>query len=211
MDKMNKGRTLVLMFVILGISACLVAQAWAIPMTRLDITVAGVEVSEVAVGSSFDLNVIVYENDPFAFDFVAIFGFVTTLTPDTASAFTINEIVMADGIDPFEVPALPVSYPGQYISGTANADPLVPINYGEDTLLATLDITANNVGLFELGIVSDLDNPFEGLLTAFSSLPFDMGSSTSINVAAAPVPEPGTVVLMLMGLGGLGLLKRKRS
>ena len=210
---MNKGTKMGLLLAILGISACLVPQAWAIPMARLDITVAGLEVSEVTLGSSFDLDVVVYEEDPFALeDYVAAFGFVTTLLPDTnPDAFTINQIVLPDGIDPDLIPDLPSPYPDQYISGIANADPLVPITFGEDTLLATLNITANAVGLFEMGIVSDLDSLFEGLFTIFSDDPFDLTSSTAINVTAAPIPEPGTVMLMLVGIGGLGLLKRRRS
>ena len=208
---MNKGKTMGLVLAILGISACLVPQAWAIPMARLDITVAGLEVSEVTVGSSFDLDVVVYEEDPLALeDYVAAFGFVTTLLPDTnPDAFTINQIELPDGIDPDLIPDLPASYPDQYISGIANADPLVPITFGEDTLLATLNITANAVGLFEMGIVSDLESLFEGLFTIFSDDPFDLTSSTGIYVS--PVPEPGTVVLLLVGIGGLGIVKRRRS
>ena len=208
---MNKRSKLGLMLVILGISLCFAPQAWATIMTRLDIILAGEEVSEVAIGSSFDLNVIVSEDDPDALeDFVEIFGFITTLSPYMGSAFTINDIYMPNGLDPLYFFDLPASYPDQYISGTANADPLVSIDYGEDTLLATLNITANEIGLFDIGIISDLSTGVEGLYTiGFQEI--DLTSSTNINVSTASVPEPGTVVLMLLGIGGLSFLKRRRS
>jgi hypothetical protein len=80
---------------------------------------------------------------------------------------------------------------------------------GDNILLASLSFTALQDGVFSLGILSDLLDLNEGLIT-WSGF-FDITRSTEVSVAAAPVPEPGTMVLMLMGIGGLGLLKRRRA
>jgi hypothetical protein len=72
--------------------------------------------------------------------------------------------------------------------------------------LATVSFTADALGesMLDITEVSLVDGDF--FAPGFLPASVEPGS---VNVA--PVPEPGTVVLMLVGIGGLGILKRRRS
>jgi hypothetical protein len=170
-------------------------------MVRLELST-----SAIAVGTSFDMDVFVDDvYDAFGME-DEIFAFGFDLDYDD-TAFLSTGVTVAD---PFvDDSAL---FPDTDVAGSFfSLDPLEPGPGGDNILLATLGFTALQAGDYSLGIVSDLLDLNEGLFVWSQFDPYDLTSSTGVTVAAASVPEPGTVMLMLVGLGGLGLLKRRQS
>ncbi len=75
---------------------------------------------------------------------------------------------------------------------------------GGDISLVRLNFEALSVGAHSVDIVSDLDDPNEGLFTLLGPQ-IDLSSSVEISV----VPVPGTLLLFCSGL--VGLLKFRKS
>lgn len=184
-----------------------IAAAWlcllcTAPMANAIIVRLELSTSTIAVGTAFDMEVFVddvYVDSLFEDEIIA-FGF--DLAYDDAG-FLSTGVAVAD---PFQDDSGFLPEPD-----VAGAIPFTEMGPGgDDILLATLGFTAQQTGDFSLGIFSDLFAPNEGLFVFSQFDPYNLTSSTNVTVAAASVPEPGTVVLMLVGIGGLGLLKRRR-
>jgi hypothetical protein len=169
-------------------------------MVRLELST-----STIAVGTSFDMDVYVDGvYDDFGFeDEILAFGF--DLDYD-ATAFLSTGATVAD---PFVDDSW--RFPDTDVAGAIEFPDIGP--GGDGILLATLGFTALQAGDYSLGVFSDVFGfpPNEGLFVWSQFDPYDLTSSIDVTVAAASVPEPGTVVLMLAGIGGLGLWKRRRS
>jgi hypothetical protein len=185
----------------------IVAAAWlcllcTAPMANAIMVRLELSTSVISVGTSFDMEVFVddvYRSDDTPDEIIA-FGF--DLDYDDTAFLSTGATVA----DPFMDDS--ARFPDTDVAGSIDFLDIGP--GGNDILLATLGFTALEAGDYSLGIVSDLFDLNEGLLTFWEGQ-FDLTSSIDVTVAAASVPEPGTVVLMLVGLGGLGLLKRRRS
>jgi hypothetical protein len=76
---------------------------------------------------------------------------------------------------------------------------------GVGSLLGTVTVTASADGVFEGGgfMLTSLDGIFTNPLGE------ELAGSTVTTASFTVVPEPGTAVLMLLGLGGLGVMGRK--
>jgi hypothetical protein len=188
--------------------------AYAIPTVSLELSTA-----DISVGDSFEVNVIVdgvTDTDPFDpsvwLDEVLAFGFDVDYT---ASEFTYNGATV--GFNFFDDSLL--LWPNTDVAGSA-----FPGVSGDGILLARLNFTSLSEGSFSLGIVSDLLDPNEGLTTflywdGYDSLDplsglgpkIDLTSSINIDVAsaAAPVPEPGTIFLVGIGIVGFAGFRKK--
>jgi len=153
----------------------------------------------ITVGSDFSIDVFVGNLELDEFDEVLAFGFDIF---DPSSAFTFYGADFSSSYfvdDSSRFPNTEVA--GSVFPGLTDA--FGPI------LLTRLSFTAEMEGVHSLGIVSNRSDPNQGLFTCFDTI--DLFKSVDVNVVAAPVPEPGTMVLMLMGIGGLSFLKRRRA
>lgn len=96
-------------------------------------------------------------------------------------------------------------FPGTDVAGST-----FPGVGGDDILLSTLSFSALVAGVHMIGIVTDISDPNEGLIT-FNNNQIDITRDININVSGAPVPEPSTIFLLGIGLVGFSVfLKRKR-
>ena len=170
--------------------------AFCIPTTRLE----PLDLS-ITAGETFDVEVRVdgvTDVDPiFGPDELLAFGFDVVYDP----GFTYNgATVWATYDDSSLFPYTDVA--GSYFPGVS----------GDDILLATLSFTApSTAGFYSLGIFSDLGDPNEGLHTLLYPQ-IDMSTGIDIEVSGstpAPVPEPGTLLLVAMGGAGIGIWRRK--
>jgi hypothetical protein len=158
------------------------------PIVRLDLPSA-----TILHQDTFALNLFVDLNGS---DFeIFAFGFDLIFDP---SQFTPGPAIVAT---PFE--DLSNLWSGTDVAGSA-----FPGVGGDDILLAVLTFKALLPGNFSIGILSDLNDPFEGLrIWPDNNGPIDLTSSVSVTVS--PVLEPATLTLLAAGLASLAAWRRR--
>jgi hypothetical protein len=150
---------------------------------------------ETDVISAFGFNTAI--SDPALAQFVS--ALVNPLFSDDSALFNGNPQVAGTTVDPFGV--------GQGV-------------ITEPFTLATLTFQALAPGQVNIGTLSDIDAPSQGLLFLLNEAPFVLVDSLSneglvVTINEAPVsndiPEPSTWVLLGSSLGFLGLARRCRK
>jgi len=94
-----------------------------------------------------------------------------------------------------------------FFSNTDVAGSAFPGKTDNKIHLATINCTALDLGISTIGITSDITDLNEGLVYFMAGHIAIPSNGVSINV----VPEPGTLVLLLSGIVGLGELKRRKK
>jgi hypothetical protein len=156
------------------------------------------------VNGSFD--VLVRAENVFAgrapSDFLLSFGFDVAVTDPTVLQY----VGATSG--PLFDPATNAFGPDVFAQATAL--PGIAPGVAEPLLLATLHFNTIGVGPASILITSDLSDFFQGL--QFLNDPFQESIAGRVDVrAAAPVPEPTTLVLSSIGLLGLATARRIRG
>lgn len=183
---------LILKMSLLVIITCfaIISAAQATPIVNLTVTD-----NYIKVGESFKVNVSVDDTiSPNLGDLIA-FGFDVDSSLSLFSFESVNSSINPDFFD--------LSM-GNYIGGLK--DIMAPSNAGSDILLASLSFKANNVGTESL----EIDAFDHGLYYDFGDSCIDVLTDITINPSSqAPVPEPGTVLLLCLGLISLTAFKIK--
>ena len=165
----------------------------AVPVVSLELST-----TDVIVGNDFAINVIadgVDIIDPvFGDGDLLAFGFDIDF-----DAFEFD-FLGATVAPPFNDDSL--SFPDTDVAGST-----FPGIGGDDILLATLSFTPLLAGDFSIGIISDLTDWNEGLITFFNE---SINITQSIGVKVSPVPEPATILLLTTGVLGMGVFRRKK-
>lgn len=101
-------------------------------------------------------------------------------------------------------------FPNTLVSGSAF--PGLTLGDGDSFLLATLNFTALNAGSTTIGVLSDLQDPSEGMFYLFNGQ-IDLSGGVDLRVtdggSSAPVPEPSTMILLGAGMGFVLLYRRR--
>lgn len=153
---------------------------------------------DIMVGESFDVEVVA--NNVFVgldpFEEVLAFGFDIVNSDSTIVGFNPPATVEPPFMDDSGF------FPDTDVAGSTFPGITPPIN---SFPLATLNFTALAPGIVTLGIFSDVSDPNEGLVY-FLQGNQDISSTFNLNV---PIPEPGTILLLGLGLFGLMGFQRK--
>ena len=83
----------------------------------------------------------------------------------------------------------------------------------DDVLLATLSFEVLALGTDTLNVIGLYDAMFSGLYyetLTWDVEGYDIDASLTITAGVQPVPEPGTLILMGIGLAGIAGVGRKR-
>jgi len=177
------------------------AQAMSIDLVLSD--------TDITVGESFTIDVVVVDAfdgvDPL-YQEVLAFGFDVTNSDATVAGFAGASFLGSPFLDMSSV-----------LSATDVAGVVFPGIKDDGFLLATLEFSASGPGTAVLGVLSDPGDLNEGLvyLDLGSFGPAYLGIAASVDVAVAavpaPIPEPGTLVLLCTGLVGLAGVRRRRQ
>lgn len=153
----------------------------------------------VNLNDSFDVQILID-------DVAGLTGFQFDLGFD-ASLLSATGVTSGGIFDPFTAPPLPVITAGNVAYGEASLDLFGPgFATAVPTVIATISFTAIGVGTSGLDLssilLSDTAFPIPG------SIPVDNTANGSIEVVGT-VPLPGTLVLCMIGLLGLGAARRR--
>ncbi|WP_295430868.1 hypothetical protein [uncultured Thiodictyon sp.] len=159
----------------------------AVPLGRLE-GPAG----PVAVGESFDISVYA---DGVGTDEVIAFGFDL----DYAATWTFIGAAMGPGFTDDST-----LFPDTMVAG--NIDPSILGPSGDNILLATLSLRPSVAGRFNFGVISNVNDPNEGLILFSGPPAADLTTSIQVEVSA-----PGSLALLGLGLAGLPLPKYRRA
>jgi len=105
---------------------------------------------------------------------------------------------------------------------SSNDGILTSSDYNAGTLLGTLtlrdDLTYGEDSFFDVtGFINSVSSSYVGFnlrttgTDVFSSLEYNYGHSAQLNVENVDVPEPSTLAIMLLGLGGIFTTRFKKA
>lgn len=182
-----------LLLLLLAIAACVV------PARADEITL----VAPSAVVGSFDVvvNVTGVFDAPHDFDDLVAFGFDVNF--DSTALSYLGETSGALFTDLSSNPGI-----GADVAGIATAILLGPGDFSEPLTLAVLHFQTIGNGPTTISIIGDPSNPDQGLFYLTGSDP--ISASTTVNRSAVSAPEPGTLLLCLLGLVGLFVTRASR-
>ncbi len=177
------------------------AQAVPIQLTLLEGTNPSTNVFETNASGHISLGLVLdvtaFYNETTSAPLNSLLGFDMGIASSTGG-LALEGITLSTGLGGFMEYA-----PGQFVNTNLNNPAVIGSN---DFLLATLDIAKTAAGTLDLDILGTLWLANEPL-----SLDFLLdGLSLTGSIATAPVPEPGTWLLMGTGLALLIGLKRRK-
>ena len=199
MNKCKGFKEIISIMIFMLVFLSLTGTGHAIPTVALDVSS-----TDIYVGDTFYIDIIVdgvTDFDPFmGSDLVLAFGFdvdytdtefnysgATVGAPFFDDSWLFDETDVAGSTDPFGTPV-----------------------DGDNIFLGTLSFTSLAAGDYSLGILSDMSDFNEGLITLlYPQIDITSNVNVSIASAAAPVPEPATLLLLGTGLAGLVGFRKK--
>lgn len=170
------------------VSLTLLSMIFTVPALSAPVVSLELSGNPVSVGTAFDIRVIasgLEVTDP-------VIGFGFDLDYDD-SVFVYNGASVNSSF---------IDNSGAF-ADTDVAGSVFPGISGDDIFLTSLSFTPQSAGDFSLGIVSDMDNPNQGLFTVYDKI--DMSGDVTVNAT----PIPGAVWLFASGLVGLAGIRRK--
>jgi hypothetical protein len=165
----------------------------AVPVVSFDVAD-----TDIRIGERFTVEVVVDGVD--LFDEVIAFGFDIDFDPSWTEA-----AAPVLGMDFMDDSAL---FPGTDVAGSVFPS---PGPNGDGIKLATLSFVSGAAGVFDLGIVSHLLDPNEGLFTLFDTYDITYTARITVNEASGHVPEPATAALFGLGIAGVVYGRRRRK
>ncbi|WP_295581221.1 hypothetical protein [uncultured Lamprocystis sp.] len=160
----------------------------ALPLAAVPVGRLGIPAGPVAVGTAFNISVFA---DGVGTDEVIAFGFDHAFD----ATWTLLSTVVGPLFD-YDDSAL---FTNTAVAGSMDPGHTGP--GGDNILLATLTLVPSVAGLFDFHVISDRNDPNEGLflVNGATALPKgDLTTSTQVEVSAAPAP--GSLALLALGL-----------